>query len=48
MKKNGDILIDGETRKRLGNLIKANKVDIDKVRGKTQSVDIYHLERVLA
>lgn len=42
-----DILIDGETRNKLGNLIKVKKVKFDKVRGKLNHIDIYYLDKVL-
>jgi len=42
-----DILIDGNTRQRLGNLIKCRKVEHSGVRGKTQAIDIYSLDELL-
>lgn len=42
-----DILIDGNTRHRLGNLIKCRKVQHQGVRGKLQEVEIYALDELL-
>ena len=41
-----DILIDGNTRSKLGNLIKVKRVKTDSVRGKNQAVEIFYLESV--
>ncbi|MBL8035669.1 MAG: hypothetical protein JNJ69_18340 [Leptospiraceae bacterium] len=42
-----DILIDGNTRHRLGNLIKCRKVEHQGVRGKLQEIEIYSLDELL-
>lgn len=39
-----DILIDGNTRNRLGNLVKCRKVEHSGVRGKLQEIEIYSLD----
>lgn len=41
-----DILIDGNTRNRLGNLIKCRKVQHSGVRGKQQEIEIYSLDEL--
>ncbi|HNE20822.1 MAG TPA: adenylate/guanylate cyclase domain-containing protein [Turneriella sp.] len=42
-----DILIDGNTRHRLGNLIKCRKVQHQGVRGKLQEIEIFSLDELL-
>lgn len=42
-----DILIDGNTRHRLGNLIKCRKVQHSGVRGKMQEIEIYSLDELM-
>lgn len=42
-----DILIDGNTRNRLGNLIKCRKVEHSGVRGKLQEIEIYSLDELI-
>lgn len=42
-----DILIDGNTRHRLGNLIKCRKVEHQGVRGKLQEIEIYSLDELI-
>lgn len=42
-----DILIDGNTRHRLGNLIKCRKVQHSGVRGKLQEIEIFALDELL-
>jgi adenylate cyclase len=42
-----DILIDGNTRHRLGNLIKCRKVQHQGVRGKVQEIEIFALDELL-
>lgn len=42
-----DILIDGNTRHRLGNLIKCRKVEHSGVRGKMQEIEIFSLDELL-
>jgi adenylate cyclase len=42
-----DILIDGNTRHRLGNLIKCRKVAHSGVRGKLQEIEIYSLDELV-
>ncbi len=42
-----DILIDGNTRHRLGNLIKCRKVQHSGVRGKLKEIDIFALDELL-
>lgn len=42
-----DILIDGNTRHRLGNLIKCRKIQHSGVRGKLQEIEIFSLDSML-
>ncbi len=42
-----DILIDGNTRHRLGNLIKCRKVEHSGVRGKLQEIEIFSLDELM-
>lgn len=42
-----DILIDGETRNWMGNRIRARRVRLDRLRGKTQTTEIFALDDLL-
>ncbi|MES0489878.1 MAG: adenylate/guanylate cyclase domain-containing protein [Leptospirales bacterium] len=41
-----DILIDGETKKRLGNLVKARQVRVKSIRGKKERVEIFTVDEL--